>query len=96
MATTTENIGFHFQYVSPGNVLAAGIILPILNILFVALRFYVRRTQKERIGIDDWLSIPSAVLSHVFSPPAAKCTSGLTNYAGAGIGCGNMLHHRLA
>ncbi|KAI0174125.1 hypothetical protein BJ166DRAFT_605780 [Pestalotiopsis sp. NC0098] len=44
-----------FPLVTPGQVLAAGIVLPIVCTLCVILRFYIRRLQQAPIGVDDWL-----------------------------------------
>ncbi|KAK9786401.1 putative GNAT family acetyltransferase [Seiridium cardinale] len=44
-----------FALVTPGQVLAAGIVLPLVCIACVGLRFYVRRLQKTSPGVDDWL-----------------------------------------
>ena len=49
------------KYVGPGEVMAAGIVLPLVCTTIVGLRFYVRKTQKVSIGIDDWLTIPALV-----------------------------------
>jgi hypothetical protein len=48
-------------YASPGQIMAAGIIFPILGIAAVVLRFYVRASRKQQIGMDDWLIIPALV-----------------------------------
>ncbi|KAI0169962.1 hypothetical protein GGR52DRAFT_592591 [Hypoxylon sp. FL1284] len=44
-----------FALVTPGQVLSAGIILPLLCVALVGTRFYIRRVQKASPGIDDWL-----------------------------------------
>ncbi|GAP91496.1 putative plasma membrane protein Pth11-like protein [Rosellinia necatrix] len=45
-----------FAFVSPGDVLAAGIVLPLVCLGLAALRFHVRVIQKAPFGIDDWCS----------------------------------------
>ncbi|KAF2967231.1 hypothetical protein GQX73_g6333 [Xylaria multiplex] len=45
-----------FAFVSPGDVLAAGIVLPLVCIGLAALRFHIRVTQNSPFGIDDWCS----------------------------------------
>lgn len=50
-----------FKYVSPGQIITVSTVLPGLSIIFVALRFYVRKTQRAQIGIDDWLILPGLV-----------------------------------
>ena len=54
-----------FRYVSPGEMIAASTVLPALSIIIVALRFYVRKTQRAQIGIDDWLILPGLVRSDI-------------------------------
>ncbi|MCJ1396026.1 hypothetical protein MMC18_008913 [Xylographa bjoerkii] len=50
-------------YNSPFAVVAVGIILPVLDAVAVALRFYTRRLQRLPLLIDDWLTIPALILS---------------------------------
>ncbi|KAI0198297.1 hypothetical protein F4808DRAFT_263556 [Astrocystis sublimbata] len=50
-----------FQFVSPGDVLAAGIVLPIVCLGLAGLRFYVRAVQKAPFGVEDWCSALGAV-----------------------------------
>lgn len=47
----------------PGYFIAAAILLPLLDIVFVATRFYARTKQREALKIDDWLVIPATVCS---------------------------------
>ena len=49
-------------YQTPGHVLAVAILLPILDIVAVALRFYARRKRRLPLGPDDWLTLPATVL----------------------------------
>ena len=48
-------------YQSPGHVIAASTVLPVLDILAVSLRFYARRKQRLAFAIDDWLTLPALV-----------------------------------
>lgn len=48
-------------YATLGETYAASIVLPILSIVFVLLRVYTRRLQKNHLGIDDWLMLPALV-----------------------------------
>ena len=48
---------------SPLLILLAGAVLPPICVLFVALRFYIRRVQGSRLLTDDWLTIPALVRS---------------------------------
>lgn len=50
-----------FALASAGEVLAAGIVLPIVCLACVMLRFLARGRQKVRLGLDDWLLVPAAV-----------------------------------
>ena len=61
MAATEQYVKLPFSFITPGEVLAAGIVLPILGIVFVGLRFYTRMLQKASFGIDDWLTVPALV-----------------------------------
>lgn len=45
-----------FNLVSPGDVLAAGIVLPIVCITMVCMRIRIRQLQKLSLGVDDWLA----------------------------------------
>lgn len=46
---------------SPANVIACGIVFPIVAGGVVALRFYCRKLQQTQILIDDWLALPAWV-----------------------------------
>ena len=46
---------------SPSNVIAAGVVWPLLCAIVVALRFYTRRAQGARLLLDDWMTIPALV-----------------------------------
>ena len=59
--TSPYAISLSFGFVSPSNILTAGILLPILAFISVLLRFYVRLSWKQGIGIDDWLLVPALV-----------------------------------
>lgn len=48
-------------YERPGPVAAAAVALPVLAILAVCLRFYVRIKYKQGLKTDDWVLIPAAV-----------------------------------
>ena len=36
-------------------------VVSILSIIVVAARFFVTRSKKAKIGLDDWISIPALV-----------------------------------
>ncbi|KAF2831052.1 hypothetical protein CC86DRAFT_134230 [Ophiobolus disseminans] len=44
---------------SPANVIACGIVFPIVAGGVVALRFYCRRIQRVKLEVDDWLTLPA-------------------------------------
>jgi hypothetical protein len=48
-------------YEKAGPNLAVAIVIPILDLIVVFGRIYVRRKQKMSLGIDDWLMIPALV-----------------------------------
>lgn len=50
-------------YATTGDIITASTVLPILSIIAVALRFYVRFTRKNELGADDWLTIPGLVFT---------------------------------
>ena len=61
MAASQVYVQLPFGFVSPAEVIAAGVVLPVLGIIVVALRFHARRIQKAHVGIDDWLTVPASV-----------------------------------
>lgn len=64
MSTTTgKELGV--AYATAGDVYAAAIVLPILGIIFLAIRMHQRRWQREGIRIDDWLMVPSLVCAFI-------------------------------
>ena len=46
---------------TPGLVIAAGVVWPVVCITVVVLRFAARKIKNERIGVDDWLMLPALV-----------------------------------
>jgi len=56
MASSKQNPLF-LPYAYFRSVLSLGIVMPILCIVLVAIRFYVRRYQKGGLGPDDWLAL---------------------------------------
>ena len=48
-------------YASPGNIIAASVVLPALCTLTLCLRFYVRLSYHQPVKIDDWLLLPALV-----------------------------------
>ena len=52
---------YSHYYEKPGFNVAAAVVLPMVDIIAVALRFFTRRKQRLPIGIDDWLTIPALV-----------------------------------
>ncbi|QKX62288.1 uncharacterized protein TRUGW13939_09447 [Talaromyces rugulosus] len=61
MATQTSELSV--PYATADDVYAAAIVLPVLGTVFLALRWQQRRNQREGIGIDDWLTVPSLVFT---------------------------------
>ncbi|KAI1453656.1 hypothetical protein F4805DRAFT_442652 [Annulohypoxylon moriforme] len=53
---STQWLELPFALVTPGQVLSAGIVLPLVCMALVGMRFHIRRIQKTPLGIDDWLS----------------------------------------
>ena len=52
----------HIAFADAGQIMAAGIVLPLVGMSVVALRFWLRYNQKLSIGMDDW-SILGALVS---------------------------------
>lgn len=48
-------------YETAPHVIAASIALPIVDIFAVALKFRVRRIQKQPFKADDWCLVPATV-----------------------------------
>lgn len=46
---------------SPEVVLSVTMILALLYIVVVLLRFYARNKKRQRLLVDDWLTIPALV-----------------------------------
>ena len=42
------------RFVSPGEVMAAGIVVPVVAAIVVGTRFWVRYSRKSTIGADDY------------------------------------------
>ncbi|MCJ1401060.1 hypothetical protein MMC11_004272 [Xylographa trunciseda] len=49
------------SYLGAGSCLAMGAVSITLCVFVVALRFYTRNKQKARMGVDDWLMLPTLV-----------------------------------
>ncbi|KAK2611831.1 hypothetical protein N8I77_005153 [Diaporthe amygdali] len=48
-------------YETAAHVIAASVALPVVDILAVALKFKVRRIQKQPLKADDWSLVPATV-----------------------------------
>ncbi|KAI6086756.1 hypothetical protein F4821DRAFT_278438 [Hypoxylon rubiginosum] len=51
-----------YYYETPSHNIAAGIILPVVDIIAVGLRFWVRTKQKQALKADDWLLVPATIM----------------------------------
>lgn len=60
MATNELPIAF----VSAGDVFGIGIAFPLVEIIVVGCRFWLRYTQQRAVGIDDWLILSALVCSN--------------------------------
>lgn len=49
------------HYETAAHVIAASVALPVVDILAVALKFKVRRIQKQPLKADDWSLVPATV-----------------------------------
>ncbi|KAK3989417.1 hypothetical protein QBC44DRAFT_267231 [Cladorrhinum sp. PSN332] len=50
-------------YQTPGHVVAAGVVLGLVDIAAVTLRFWARKRQKQPLRWDDWLIIPAMLFA---------------------------------
>ncbi|KAI0975161.1 plasma membrane protein Pth11-like protein [Xylaria arbuscula] len=48
---------------TPGHVIAASIVVPLLDLLALAIRFHIRRKLKHGLKADDWLILLATVLT---------------------------------
>ncbi|OTA91473.1 hypothetical protein M434DRAFT_388481 [Hypoxylon sp. CO27-5] len=48
-------------YIRPGHVITTAVALSVMDIAAVALRFWVRRIQRQPSKADDWLMVPAAL-----------------------------------
>ncbi|KAF2021506.1 hypothetical protein BU24DRAFT_417145 [Aaosphaeria arxii CBS 175.79] len=48
---------------SPKIILPVTIVLAILNVVAVGLRFLARRRKKQKVMVDDWLTVPAMLLN---------------------------------
>ena len=56
---SVNELAIPFVYV--GEVLAAAIVLPVVAIIAVGLRFWLRSSGKAGIGLDDWITLAALV-----------------------------------
>ncbi|KAI2784970.1 hypothetical protein F4815DRAFT_454957 [Daldinia loculata] len=52
-----------FYYMRPGHVIAAAIVLSVIDIFVVVLRFWARKVQKQPLRADDWLMVPATLIT---------------------------------
>lgn len=52
---STQWLVLPFHLITPNEVLAAGIVPPIVCITLVGVRITIRRSQNLALGPDDWL-----------------------------------------
>ncbi|KAF2967815.1 hypothetical protein GQX73_g5751 [Xylaria multiplex] len=50
-----------YYITEPGYVIAAAILLSLLDIIAVSLRFWARKKQRELLKVDDWLMLPATI-----------------------------------
>ncbi|KAF1961852.1 hypothetical protein CC80DRAFT_543222 [Byssothecium circinans] len=48
-------------FVSAGDVVAANVALPLIGLVVVALRFWMRISRKTGVNVDDWLILAALV-----------------------------------
>lgn len=57
MAETTQWLKLPFRFVTPGEVFSVGFVFPLVCVALGGARLYVRRKQKQDLGVDDWLAL---------------------------------------
>ena len=50
-----------FAFITPGELIAAAIVLPAVSMVLVIMRFVTRRVSKQAVGIEDWMSLVAMV-----------------------------------
>ncbi|RYC57011.1 hypothetical protein CHU98_g9196 [Xylaria longipes] len=48
---------------TPGHAIAASIVVPVVDLLALAIRFHIRRTLNHGLKADDWLILVATVLT---------------------------------
>ena len=54
-------------YEKPEHFIAASVLLPLLDTIVVALRFYGRRRQSLSLQADDWCTLVALVIALSFN-----------------------------
>ena len=80
------------DYASPNDILAASTVLPVLCIIAVLLRFYVRVWWRQGIGMDDWLLVPALVGLQPIK--ASLCTKLMVDCTVDDYRYGGIIDHR--
>jgi hypothetical protein len=52
---------YAYHTLNPGEFIAAAVVLPLLDTVCVALRFYSKRKRAIKYEIEDWLVVPAWV-----------------------------------
>ena len=79
--------------VYPALVIAMGVVMPLLDALFVGLRLYTKR-GKTRYGSDDYLIILALVRIGSTDLPVDSRLSSLRSFVDRNVGSGSDLSHR--
>lgn len=58
----SSSILLDYSYVTPGRMVAACVLFPLLTIIIVVLRFSSRLSHKSPLKSDDWLILISTVV----------------------------------
>ncbi|KAF7879466.1 hypothetical protein EAF04_000662 [Stromatinia cepivora] len=58
----TNGTAIFVPYATAGEVIAAGVVFPVLGATAVALRFYIRNTRGNKVGLDDILILPALLM----------------------------------
>ncbi|CAI6336764.1 unnamed protein product [Periconia digitata] len=61
--SSISRMAYYLGVPSPATIIGTLTSLLILDILAVALRFVVRKSRKQRLQADDWLTIPALIVT---------------------------------
>lgn len=64
-----------YRILTPGEVAAAAVVLPVIDAILVGLRFYSRHKRNVGYRVEDWLVAPALVRSVLLLSASGRQTS---------------------